>query len=195
VNPQQVPATDLPGLLAWMRANPGKAFHATSGIGSSPHLTMELFTQLTGTEATHVPSRGAATAITDQIAGRAPISFQGLGTVVPYVREGRLRPILVTSAVCSPLLPEVPTGIESGLAGFEVTSWQAAMAPAAVPAPVLHRLHEAVATALRDPEIASRLEAAGYAVVAGSPEDYRAFQRAEIERWRRVAETAGISLD
>jgi tripartite-type tricarboxylate transporter receptor subunit TctC len=195
VNPQQVPATDLPGLLAWMRANPGKAFHATSGIGSSPHLTMVLFTQLTGTEATHVPSRGAATAVTDQIAGRAPISFQGLGTVVPYVRDGRLRPILVTSAARSPLLPEVPTGIESGLAGFEVTSWQAAMAPAAVPAPVLHRLHEAVTTALRDPEVAPRLEAAGYAVVAGSPEDYAAFQRAEIGRWRRVAGTAGISLD
>ena len=134
--------------------------------------------QLTGTEATHVPSRGAATAVTDQIAGRAPISFQGLGTVIPYVRDGRLRPILVTSAARSPLLPEVPTGIESSLADFEVTSWQAAMAPAAIPAPVLHRLHEAVTTALRDPEVAPRLEAAGYTVVAGGP-DYRAFQRAE----------------
>lgn len=83
----------------------------------------------------------------------------------------------------------------SGLAGFEVTSWQAAMAPAGVPVPVLHRLHEAVRTPRRDPEVAPRLGAAGYTVVASGPEDCRAFQRVEIERWRRVAGTAGIALD
>jgi len=195
VNPDRVPATDLPGVLAWMRANRGQVFHATSGIGSSPHLTMELFTQMTGTEAIHVPSRGGASAVTDQLAGRTQISFQGLGTILGPVRDGKLRAILVTSAERDPLLPETPTARECGLTEFEVSSWQAVMAPAAVSEPVLARLHAAVTGALRDPEVAPRLEAVGYRVVGNSPGEYAAFQRAEIARWRRVAEAARISLD
>ncbi|SHI67394.1 Tripartite-type tricarboxylate transporter, receptor component TctC [Roseomonas rosea] len=194
-NPEKVPATDLPGVIAWMKANAGQVFHATSGIGSSPHLTMELFTQKTGTEATHVPSRGGAAAVTDQLAGRTQISFQGLGTIIEPVKDGRLRAILVTSAERNPLLPDVPTARECGLSDFEVSSWQAVMEPAGLPAPVLRRLHEEVVRALRHPEVAPRLEAAGYGVVGNTPEEYGAFQRAEIERWRRVASAARISLD
>jgi tripartite-type tricarboxylate transporter receptor subunit TctC len=195
VNPEQVPATDLPGVIAWMKAQRGNVFHATSGIGSSPHLTMELFTQLTGTEATHVPSRGAATAMTDQLAGRAQMSFQGLGTIISYVREGKLRPILVTAATRSPLLPDVPTAREAGLSNFEVSSWQAVMAPAGLPAPLLERINAEVVRALRDPEVAPRLEEIGYSVVGNTAAEYGTFQRAEIERWRRVAQAARISLD
>jgi tripartite-type tricarboxylate transporter receptor subunit TctC len=194
-NPEKVPATDLPGVVAWMKANAGNVFHATSGIGSSPHLTMELFNQKTGTEATHVPSRGGAAAVTDQLAGRTQISFQGLGTIIEPVKDGRLRAILVTSAERNPLLPDVPTAKECGLSDFEVSSWQAVMAPAGLPRPLLARLHEEVVRALRDSTVAPRLEEAGYTVVGNSPEEYGAFQRAEIERWRGVAKAAQISLD
>jgi tripartite-type tricarboxylate transporter receptor subunit TctC len=123
VNPEVAPVHDLPGLVAWMKARRGGVFHATSGVGSSPHLTMELFTQMTGTEATHVPSRGGATAVMDQLAGTVQVSFQGLGSIVAPVRERRLRALLVTAARRSPLLPEVPTAAEAGLPGFEVSSW------------------------------------------------------------------------
>jgi tripartite-type tricarboxylate transporter receptor subunit TctC len=170
-------------------------FHATSGIGSSPHLTMELFTQLTGTEATHVPSRGGATAVMDQLAGTVQVSFQGLGSIIAPVRDGRLRALMVTAATRSPLLPEVPTAAEAGLPDFEVSSWQAVMAPGATPAPLCAAIASEITAILREPAIAAALEAGGYTVAGGTPEEYGAFQRAEIARWRRVAQAAKILLD
>jgi tripartite-type tricarboxylate transporter receptor subunit TctC len=195
VNPNVAPVTDLPGLLAWMRARRGQVFHATSGIGSSPHLTMELFTQMTGTEATHVPSRGGATATMDQLAGTVQISFQGLGTIIGPVRDNRLRALLITAERRNPLLPEVPTAAEAGLPDFNVSSWQAVMAPAGTPAALCERIAEEITAVLRDPAVAGPLEQGGYTVEGGTPADYAAFQRAEIARWRRVAQAANIVLD
>ncbi len=195
VNPQVAPVNTLAELVAWMKANRGKVFHATSGIGSSPHLTMELFTQLTGTEATHVPSRGGATAVMDQIAGTVQVSFQGLGSIIAPVRDGRLRALLVTAAQRSPLLPDVPTAAEAGLADFEVSSWQAVMAPAGTPAPLRAEIAQEITAILREPAVAQALEAGGYTVAGGTPEDYGRFQQAEIARWRRVAQAAKIELD
>ncbi len=195
VNPTVAPVRNLPELVAWMKARPGQVFHATSGIGSSPHLTMELFTQLTGTEATHVPSRGGATAVMDQLAGTVQVSFQGLGSIIGPVREGRLRALLVTAAERSPLLPEVPTAAEAGLADFNVSSWQAVMGPAGIPPALLETISAEIAAVLKDPANAATLEAGGYTVVANAPAAYGAFQWAEIARWRRVAQAANIVLD
>ena len=195
VNPDVAPVRTLAELIAWMKARPGRVFHATSGIGSSPHLTMELFTQLTGTEATHVPSRGGATAVMDQLSGTVQISFQGLGTIIGPVREGRLRALLITAAERNPLLPEVPTAAEAGLADFNVSSWQAVMGPAGIPAPLLETISAEIAAVLKDPGNTANLAAGGYTVVANTPEQYGAFQRAEIARWRRVAAAANIVLD
>ncbi|MBD0270466.1 MAG: tripartite tricarboxylate transporter substrate binding protein, partial [Acetobacteraceae bacterium] len=108
VNPEKVPVRDLPGLVAWLKRNPGAAY-STSGVGSSDQLTTELFKQLTGTDATHVPYAGGAAAATDLIAGNVQLSFQNLGTVAGHIAGGRLRPIIVTSAERHPVLPEVPT--------------------------------------------------------------------------------------
>lgn len=195
VNPRVAPVQTLPELVAWMKGRPGEVFHATSGIGSSPHLTMELFTQLTGTEATHAPSRGGATAVMDQLAGTVQISFQGLGTIIGPVRDGRLRALLVTSARRDPLLPDVPTAAEAGLPGFEVGSWQAVMAPAATPQALREIIAAEMTAILRDPATAQNLAAGGYTVVGGTPAEYDAFQRAEIDRWRSVAQAANILLD
>ncbi len=190
-----VPAASVAELVAWMKARRGRVFHATSGIGSSPHLTMELFTQRTGTEATHVPSRGAATAVLDQIAGTVQVSFQGLGSIIGPVREGRLRALMVTAAARTPLLPEVPTAAEAGLADFEVGSWQAVMAPAGTPAALCARIAAEITAILREPSVAAALESGGYTVAGGTPDSYAAFQRAEIARWRAVAQAANILLD
>lgn len=195
VNPSVVPARNLPDLLAWMRARPGRVFHATSGIGSSPHLTMELFTQMTGTEATHVPSRGGAAATMDLLAGHVPLSFQGLGTIVAPLREGKLHGILVTAPERSPQIPTVPTAVEAGLPDFEVSSWQAVMGPAGIPPDLVERISSEIRSVLREPSNVANLLEGGYTVVANSPEEYGAFQRAEIARWRRVARAANIVLD
>jgi tripartite-type tricarboxylate transporter receptor subunit TctC len=191
VNPQKVPVHDLKGMVEWLKANPG-ASYSTSGVGSSDHLTMELFKQLTGTDATHVPYAGGAAAATDLIAGNVQLSFQNLGTVAGHIQGGRLRPIMVTSAERHPILPEVPTAGESGLRDFVVTSWQALMAPTKLPAPLLERVHAQAVAALRHPETVQRLGQIGFTVVADSPDSYAAFQREDIARWRRVVETAGI---
>ena len=192
VNPQKVPANDLAGLIAWLRANRGRTSYSTSGVGSSDHLTMELFKIETGTDPTHVPYAGGAAAATDLIAGNVELSFQNLGTVAAHIQAGRLKAIAITSRERHPILPEVPTAIEGGLADFVVTSWQAMMAPAGTPAPLLARIGAAAVEALKHPESAQRLEQIGFTVVAGTPEEYGAFQRAEIARWRRVVQTAGI---
>jgi tripartite-type tricarboxylate transporter receptor subunit TctC len=176
VNPERVPVRTLPELVAWLRANRGKTSYSTSGVGSSDQLTMELFKQRTGTDPEHVPYQGGAAAATDLIAGNVQLSFQNLGTVAGHIQGGRLRAILVTSAERHPVLPDVPTAAEAGLSDFVVTSWQAMMAPANMPAPLLARIHAAAAEALRHGETAQRLAAIGLTPVGNSPTEYRAFQ-------------------
>jgi tripartite-type tricarboxylate transporter receptor subunit TctC len=194
-NPQRMPATDVPGTLAWLRENGARASYSTSGVGSSEHLTMELFKLRTNTEATHVPYQGGAAAATALIAGDVQLTFQNLGTVAPHIAAGRLRPILVTSARRHPTIPEVPTAIEAGLSEFVVTSWQAVMAPAAVPAPILARLETICREALQHPESVQRLSAIGFDVVASSAAEFRRFQEAEVARWREVVRAANIRAE
>ena len=195
VNAERVAARTLPELVTWLRANRGRTSYSTSGVGSSDHLTMELFKIRTETDPVHVPYQGGAAAATDLIAGTVQLSFQNLGTVAGHIAGGRLRAIAVTSETRNRLLPDVPTAIEQGLADFVVTSWQAVMAPANMPAPLLARVHAAVAEALKHPETVQRLGAIGLDVVANTPEEYRAFQVAELARWRQVVATAGIRAE
>jgi tripartite-type tricarboxylate transporter receptor subunit TctC len=195
VNPGKVPATDLRGVIEWLRQNRGRTSYSTSGVGSSDQMTMELFKQLTGTDPTHVPYGGGAAAATDLIAGNVELSFQNLGTVAGHIQGGRLRPIVVTSRERHPVLPDVPTAAEAGLRDFVVTSWQALMGPPGMPGPLVQRVHAAAVEALRHPEARQRLEQIGFTVVAGSPEEYATFQREEVERWRGVVRAAGIKAE
>jgi tripartite-type tricarboxylate transporter receptor subunit TctC len=173
-----------------MKAN--RAGYASSGVGSSDHLTMELFRLLTGTEAVHVPYSGSAPALVDLVAGNVHISFQNLGSASPHISSGRLRAIMITSARRHPLFPNVPTTAEAGLRDFVVTSWQAVMAPAGLPPAIQARLHDSAAAALKHPETIARMAQIGFDVVAGTPAECSAFQQAELARWRHVVETAGI---
>lgn len=194
VHPRTVPARDLPGVIAWLKANP-RAGYSTSGIGSTDHLVMEIFKQRTGTNPAHVPYSGGAAAATDLIAGNVQLSFQNLAVISPHIAGARVRAILVTSEQRHPLLPDVPTAAEAGLADFVVTSWQAVVAPAGVTPALLVRLHREVAAALRHPKTVERMARIGFAVDVGTPEALRAFQQEEIARWRRVVQTAGIKAE
>ena len=187
------PARDVRSLIAWLRSRNGAASYSTSGVGSSDHLTSELFKLRTGTEVTHVPYSGGAAAATDVIAGNIDISFQNLGTVAGHIAGGRLRALMVTSERSSPTLPGVPTAAESGLDDFVVTSWQAFNGPAGMAAPLRDRVAGALREALLHPETRARLEAGGFDVVANAPEEYGRFQAAEIARWRDVVGRARIT--
>ncbi|PWS36282.1 LacI family transcriptional regulator [Falsiroseomonas bella] len=195
VNAEKVPVRTMAELIDWLKQNRGKTSYSTSGVGSSDHLTMELFKQRTATDPEHVPYQGGAAAATDLIAGNVQLSFQNLGTVAGHIQGGRLRAIAVTSAERNRLLPDVPTAIEQGLPDFVVTSWQAVMAPGGMAPALQARVHAAVVEALKHPENVQRLNAIGFDVVGNSPAEYRAFQEAEIARWREVVRAANIRAE
>ncbi len=148
VNPA-VPAADLAGLLAWLRANPGRGSYGSSGIGSSEHLGMELFRQRTGVDVTHIPYAGGGAAATDLLSGTLQLSLLNIATVAPHVQAGRLRAIAVASRARHPLLPDVPTIIEAGLPDFRSGSWHAVAAPRGVPDALADRIHGTVIPAAR----------------------------------------------
>jgi len=187
------PARDVASLIAWLKERNGRASYSTSGVGSSDQLTTELFKLRTGTEITHVPYTGGAAAATDLIAGNVDISFQNLGTVAAHISGGRLRALMVTSERPHPVLPGVPTAEQAGLKDFVVTSWQSFMAPAGMSTPLRDRVAGALRDALLHPDTKPRLEAIGFDVVPTTPDDYRRFQQAEINRWREVIQVARIT--
>ncbi|MBB5694153.1 Bug family tripartite tricarboxylate transporter substrate binding protein [Muricoccus pecuniae] len=191
VNPAQVPANDLPSLIAWLKAN--RASYSTSGVGSSDHLTMEMFKQLTGTDITHIPYAGGGPATTDLIAGNVQLSFQNLGSIQPQIADGRVKAILITAESRHRLLPNTPTGAEAGLRDFVVYSWQALGGPAGMAPALMERIHAQAAAALRSPEVARRMDELGFEVVASTPAQFSAFQRGEIERWKRVVQAGNIT--
>jgi tripartite-type tricarboxylate transporter receptor subunit TctC len=156
---------------------------------------MEMFKQATGTEPAHVPFTGGAPATTALLSGTVQLSFQNLGSIVPQIRDGRVRPILITSEARHPLLPEVPTAVEAGLRDFVVYSWQGLGGPPGMAPALLARVHAQVVAALRQPETMARLQDLGFEVVGGTPEAFAAFQQGEIDRWRQVVRTGGITAD
>lgn len=187
-----VPARNVAELMAWLKANAGKVSYSTSGVGSSDHLTMELFKLRTGTDITHAPYQGGAAAATDLIAGNVQVTFQNMPTVSAHILGGRMRALAITADKRHPALPDVPTMKEAGIDDFIVTSWQAANAPRGTPEPILEKLNAEMVKAMRAPDVTQRMEQIGFTVVAGSREEYRAFQRAEVARWKQVIDQAGI---
>jgi tripartite-type tricarboxylate transporter receptor subunit TctC len=193
-NPNTPPKT-VQELVAWLKANPGKASFASSGAGSSDHLTAELFWQQTGTSAVHVPYKGGAPAIQDLIAGHAEYSFQNINAVLPQVQAGKLKALAITSAKRSPLLPAVPTLEEAGVKSAQVYSWQAVAAPKGLPADVKAKLHNAIVDALKDPVVAKKLTDQGFEIVANTPEQFAQFQSQELARWKTVIATGKIEAN
>ena len=195
VVPANSPHKTLADVVAFQKANPGKMTFASSGNGSSDHLTVELFWQQTGTSGLHIPYKGGAPAISDLLGGQVDASFQNVNAVLQQIKAGKLRALAVTSLKRSDVLADVPTMAEAGVKNVDVYSWQAVVAPKGLPADVRGKLHTAIAAALADPQIKQQFTALGFEVIANTPEQFAAFQAQEFARWKKVIEVGKITAD
>ena len=195
ITPPNFPAGTVQEFIDYAKKNPGKVSYGSSGSGSSDHLSAELFKQQTGTFGVHIPYRGGAAAQMDIMAGNIEASFQNFGTVVPYIRAGKMKAIAVTSRTRMPQLPNVPTLVENGMAGFEVFSWQAAAAPKGTPKEIIAKLHADIAKGFKSADLVKRFDDQGFEIVVNPPAEAGAFFKAEIERWAKVVKTSGAQVD
>jgi tripartite-type tricarboxylate transporter receptor subunit TctC len=195
VVPAASPHKTVAEVIAHEKKNPGKMTFASSGNGSSDHLTAELFWQETGTTGLHVPYKGGAPAITDLLGGQVEASFQNINAVVQHIKAGKLRALAVTGEKRSPVLPDVPTMAEAGVKNVEVYSWQAIVAPKGLPPTVLTKANGAIVAALNDPAVKQQFTAIGFEVVGNTPAQFAAFQKQEFDRWKKVIETGKITID
>jgi tripartite-type tricarboxylate transporter receptor subunit TctC len=189
------PANNVRELIEHLNKNPGKITFASSGIGSSDHLTAALFWQKTGTSGIHVPYRGGGPAINDLVAGHANVSFQNLGAIAQQVQAGSLKALAVTSDKRTATLPDVPTMAEAGVKDLEVFSWQAAAAPKGLPAAIKTKLEAEFAASANSPDVKAKFEAVGFDVVASNGEQFAKFLTGEMARWKSVIETGKITAE
>jgi tripartite-type tricarboxylate transporter receptor subunit TctC len=194
INPS-VPAANTAELIEYLKKNPDKVSFATSGAGSSDHLTAALFWQRTGTTGLHVPYKGGAPAIQDLLAGHAQVSFQNVNAVVNHIKAGKLKALAVTGDKRSPVLPDVPTLGEAGVKGVDVYSWQAVAAPKGLPRDVNDKLHGALVKALNEPEVRKSLSDQGFEIVGNSQEQFATFLGQELARWKSVIEAGKITVN
>jgi tripartite-type tricarboxylate transporter receptor subunit TctC len=179
-------------LIAFAKQRPGALNYASTGVGVTPQLTMEMFKQQTGVDIVNVTYKGAMAALVDQIAGRVETAFSIAVGAMPFVKEGKLRPLGVSTRVRFPALPAVPTIEEAGLKGFDASSWQAIAMPAGVPREIVERTSATLAAGLKAPEMKERELAMGGLVVGNTPAEFAAFYKAEAEKWARVAKAANV---
>jgi len=185
-----VPAKTMKELVALAKAQPGKLSYASPGVGTPQHIAGELLKRQAGIELVHVPYRGAV--FTDVIGGRVTMTLQNMGTILPIVRQGQLRGLAVTSLKRTPVMPDLPTVAESGLPGFEATSWFGLMAPAGTPAPIVAKVYEQAAKIAMDPQMKAKLAELGLDATADPPDAMAAIIKADTAKWAKVIQDANI---
>jgi tripartite-type tricarboxylate transporter receptor subunit TctC len=195
VSPKKVKATSVQEFIAEAKAAPGKFTMASSGNGTSIHLSGELFKQMTGVEMPHVPYRGSGPAVNDLVGGQVDVMFDNLPSSIEQVRAGNLRALAVTSAKRSPAIPDKPTLAESGLPDFEASSWFALFAPKGTPADVTSKLNQEVRKALETPDLQKRFADLGGEIRPMSPDELMAYVKAEHGKWAKVVKTSGAKVD
>jgi tripartite-type tricarboxylate transporter receptor subunit TctC len=188
------PAKTVAEFIAYAKANPGKINMASSGNGTSVHLSGELFMAMTGVKMTHVPYRGAAPAITDIIAGTVDVLFDNMPSSIEFIRSGKMRALAVTTDVRSAALPDVPT-VGDTVPGYEASAWFGMGAPRSTPTAVIEKINKAVNEALADPKVVAKLAELGGVPLAGSPEDFGKVMASETEKWSKAVKFAGISIE
>jgi len=193
VVPPDFPANTVAELIAYAKARPGELTWASSGTGSSDHLSASLFRLRTGTTGVDVPYKGGSAAQMDLMGGQVNASFQNLGAVQTYARTGKLKALAVTGEARVPELPDVPTLRELGI-DMVVYSWQGFAVPKGTPAAIVQKLSDALRETLVDPKVRATLSGLGFEVVANTPEEFSAFQRAEVQRWTEVIDQTGIEV-
>ncbi len=189
-----LPVKNVPELIAYMKANPNKLSFGSPGIGTSVHVSGELFKSLTGTTMTHVPYKGRQFAIPDLVGGSIQVMFDNMPSALPMAKEGKIRALAQTTARRSPAAPDVPTVAET-VPGFEATTWFAMFAPANVPKPVIDRLNAEVLRVFRLPDVQERLKTLGLDAVLSSPEELARYQATEITKWAKVVKDSGAKAE
>jgi tripartite-type tricarboxylate transporter receptor subunit TctC len=187
-----LPIKTIPELLAYAKANPGKLSYASGGQGSSLHTAAELFKSMTGTDILHIPYKGSSAAHPDVLSGRTSMIFDTITAIMPHVRSGAVRSVAVTTLKRSSIAPEVPTIAESGVPGFDTSSWGGILAAPGTPRDVIETLNAGMNKVLLTPDVGAKLSASGIEVVGGSARQWEDFMQAEIRKWAKVARDAGI---
>jgi tripartite-type tricarboxylate transporter receptor subunit TctC len=194
VNPS-TPVSTVKELIAAAKAKPGQLAYASFGPGSTAHLAGELFKTRTGTDLTHVPYKGGAPALADLMGGRVYMMFATLPSAAEHVKAGKLKAIATTGDKRSPATPNIPTVIESGLPGFEATTWFGALFPARTPQPVVARMNKEIRAAMSDAPTVKRLSDVGFEVTTSTPEAFAKHLKDETAKWSQVVKQSGASLD
>jgi len=194
VNPD-LPFKTVADVVAYAKANPGKLNFASSGSGTSIHLSGELFKVMAGVQMTHVPYKGSAPALTDLIGGQVQLMFDNLPSALPQIKGGKLRAVAVTSTTRAAALPDVPTVAESGLPGFESSSWFGILAPAGTPKDIIAKINTDVQKWLSTPEAKEKLLGQGAIAAGGSPDDFAKHIQAETAKWAKVVKESGAKVD
>ena len=190
-----LPVNSVQELIAYAKANPGKLNFASSGNGTSIHLSGELFKTMTGVQMTHVPYKGSAPALADLIGGQVQLMFDNLPPSLAQIKAGKLRALAVTSSTRTAALPDIPTVAEAGVPGFEASSWFGLLAPAATPAPIVAKINAEIAKWLATPEAKEKLLAQGANAAGGTPDDFARHIGAETTKWAKVVKESGAKVD
>lgn len=190
-----VPARSVKEIIALAKKDPGKWTYASSGNGTSIHMSGAMFTQLTGTDILHIPYKGSSPAVTDLLAGQTHMMFDNIPSSLPHIKSGKLIALATTGAKRDPALADVPTIAETGVKGYESGVWFGLMVPAATPKDIIARLNAAAVQATKSPEFVKRMTDLGYNIIPGSPEDMANMLKAEIARWTPIVKASGAKVD
>jgi len=190
-----VPARSVKEIIALAKKDPGKWTYASSGNGTSIHMSGAMFTQFTGTDILHIPYKGSAPAITDLLAGQTNMMFDNIPSALPHIKSGRLIALATSGAKRDPALPNVPTIAEAGVPNYESGVWFGIMVPAGTPHDIIMKLNAAAVQATKSPEFIKRMTDLGYSIIPGSPEDMARMLKAEVARWTPIVKASGAKVD
>ena len=191
----QLPVKSVQELVAYAKVNPGKLNYASVGNGSSSHLNMELLKTMSGFDAVHVPFNGSPPAVTATIQNETQMMFAVMQPLQAQIQAGKLRALAVTTAQRFPLLPDLPTIAESGYPGFEALAWNGVLVPAGTPRPVVARLNSEINAILKLPDVVQKMNAQGFDLIGGTPDEFGALIKGEAERWAPVIRKVGLKID
>ncbi len=189
-----LPAKTVKELLALMRAKPGELSYASGGIGSSSHLSAELFKLIAKVDMVHVPYKGMGPALIDLVSGQVQVSMATMASALPHVKSGRIRPLAVSTAKRVEVVPEVPTMQEAGVRDFDYSTWYGIVVPAGTPQPVVARLNEALVKVLATSDVKDKFGAQGVVPASTTPHEFRAFLKSEVDKWAKVVTASGMKV-
>ena len=190
-----LPVKNVKELVALAKSRPGQMSYASTGNGTSPHMLMEMFKSMAGIDVVHIPYKGQAPAVVDQIAGQVQLAFNTAVTVLPHVQQGKLKPIAISTKERFPPMPDLQTVDEGGVKGYDGGSWQAVVMPAGTPRDIVSKVHQELAAMLKSPDTREKFLSQGALASGITPDEFAKFLKAEMEKWAKVAKAANVKLD